>query len=82
MFTQQGERPRADRAGNDAVATELEAVMTQGHEYETMILEVLKRAVAEALERKRRLGQYAVVWRDGRVVCTGPDAPAAPAENE
>jgi hypothetical protein len=26
--------------------------MTQGHEYEAMILEVLRRAVAEALERK------------------------------
>jgi hypothetical protein len=51
--------------------------MTQGHEYEAKVLEVLKRAVAEALERKRRLGQYAVMWREGRVVCTGPDAPAA-----
>jgi hypothetical protein len=51
--------------------------MTQGHEYEAKVLEVLKRAVAEALERKRRLGHYVVVWRDGRVVCTGPDAPAA-----
>jgi hypothetical protein len=51
--------------------------MTQGREYEAMILDVLKRAVAEALERKRTLGQYAVFWRDGRVVCIGPDAPAA-----
>ena len=49
--------------------------MTQGHEYEAMILEVLRRAVAEALERKRKLGQYAVVWREGRVVCNGRDAP-------
>ncbi len=32
------------------------------------VLDGLKRAVASALERKRRLGQYAVVWRDGRVV--------------
>jgi len=40
-----------------------------------MVLDVLKRAVAEALERKRKLGQYAVIWREGRVVCTGPDAP-------
>ena len=51
--------------------------MTQGREYEAMILEVLKRAVAEALEHKRKWGQYAVVWRDGRVLCIGPDAPAA-----
>ena len=56
--------------------------MTQGHEYEAMVLEVLKRAVAEALERKRRLGQYAVMWRDGRVVCIGPDAPVASGKNE
>ena len=39
--------------------------MTEGYEHEAMILDVLKRAVAEALERKRKLGQYAVVWRDG-----------------
>ena len=51
--------------------------MMQGHEYEAKVLDVLKRAVAEALERKRNLGQYAVIWRDGRVVCIGPDAPAA-----
>jgi hypothetical protein len=24
--------------------------------------------LGNALERKRRLGQYAVIWRDGRVV--------------
>ena len=47
--------------------------MTEGHEHEAMVLDVLKRAVAEALERKRKLGQYAVIWREGRVVCTGPD---------
>jgi hypothetical protein len=30
-------------------------------------LEALQAAVREALERKRRLGQYAVVWRNGRI---------------
>jgi hypothetical protein len=49
--------------------------MTQGHE--EMILDALKRAVAQALKRKRKLGQYVVVWRDGRVLCIGPDAPDA-----
>ena len=39
------------------------------------ILESLRRAVAEALERKRRLHQYAVIWSDGGPVCVGPDAP-------
>ena len=38
-------------------------------------LKALQRAVDQALERKRRLGQYAVFWRDGRVVFDGPDAP-------
>jgi hypothetical protein len=55
-----------------------ETVMTEGHEHEAMVLDALKRAVAEALERKRKLGQYAVFWRDGRVVCIGPDAPVVP----
>ena len=50
--------------------------MTEACNYEATALDVLKRAVAEALERKRRLGQYAVVWREGRAVCIGPDAPA------
>ena len=39
------------------------------------ILESLRRAVANALERKRRLQQYAVIWMDGGPVCIGPDAP-------
>ena len=36
-------------------------------------LDVLRRAVTEALDRKRRLGQYAVIWRDGQVVRLEPD---------
>jgi hypothetical protein len=36
-------------------------------------LDILRLAVAEALERKRRLGQYAVIWRDGKVVRVEPD---------
>jgi hypothetical protein len=38
-------------------------------------LEALTRAVANALERKRRLGHYAVIWHDGKPVCIGEDAP-------
>jgi len=37
------------------------------------ILDSLTNAVAEALERKRRLGQYAVVWRDGQPVIIGKE---------
>ena len=39
------------------------------------ILEALRSAVAEELERKRRLGHYVVLWENGRVVLSGPDAP-------
>ncbi len=49
--------------------------MTRADDHEVVALDTLKRAVAEALERKRRLGQYAVVWRKGQAVCIGPDAP-------
>lgn len=31
------------------------------------ILETLRAAVAEVLDKKRRLEQYAVIWKDNRV---------------
>lgn len=37
------------------------------------MLEVLQQAVAEALDKKQRLGQYAVVWQDGAPVMVGGD---------
>ncbi len=43
-------------------------------------LDALRSAVAEALERKRRLGQYAVIWHDGRVVRIEPDDDEAGAQ--
>lgn len=39
------------------------------------ILEILRKVAADTLERKRRLGHYAIVWRDGRPVAIGEDAP-------
>ena len=39
------------------------------------ILDALRRAVAEALDREQRLGQYAVVWREGRPVIIGEELP-------
>lgn len=36
-------------------------------------LDALRTAVAEALERKRRLSQYAVIWENGRVVRLEPE---------
>ena len=40
-----------------------------------VILDALQKAVTQALEKKRRLGQYAVVWRDGKPMMIGEDAP-------
>ena len=37
--------------------------------------EVLKHVADKTLERKRRLGHYAVLWKDGKVVLEGEDAP-------
>ncbi len=36
-------------------------------------LAVLQQAVAEVLERKRRLGHYAVILHEGRIVKLMPD---------
>ncbi len=38
-------------------------------------LESLRRAVAHVLERKRRLGQYAVIRRNGKPAREGGEAP-------
>lgn len=38
-------------------------------------LDALRQAVGKALEKKRRLGQYAVTWQDGKPVVQGEDAP-------
>ena len=40
-----------------------------------VMLDSLQKAVTQALEKKRRLGQYAVVWRDGKAVMIGEHAP-------
>ncbi|WP_008317590.1 hypothetical protein [Leptolyngbya sp. PCC 6406] len=40
------------------------------------ILETLRQVAADTLERKRRLGHYAVIWRDGKPLIIGDDAPA------
>ena len=35
------------------------------------MLNSLRAAVTETLERKRRLGQYAVIWKDGKPELAG-----------
>ena len=39
------------------------------------ILETLKQVASKTLEKKRKLGHYAVVWRDGKAIAVGEDAP-------
>lgn len=39
-------------------------------------METLRHAVGKTLEKKRRLGQYAVTWKDGKPVVAGEDAPS------
>lgn len=40
------------------------------------MLECLRRTVTTTLERKRRLGQYAVLWKDNNPVAVGEDVPS------
>ena len=42
-----------------------------------VMLKALRAAVANTLERKQKLGQYAVIWQNGRPVKTGDGAPKA-----
>ncbi len=43
-----------------------------------LMLESLRKTAAATLERKRRLGHYAVIWKDGKIVLEGEDAPHNP----
>jgi hypothetical protein len=38
-------------------------------------LDALRQTVGNMLEKKLRLGQYAVTWQNGKPVVTGDDAP-------
>lgn len=46
------------------------------HETQAM-MECLREAVSEALDRKRRLGQYYAQWTPEGIQLIGPDAPRA-----
>lgn len=39
------------------------------------LLEALRQSVAKTLDKKQRLGHYAVTWQNGRPVVAGDDAP-------
>lgn len=55
--------------------------MNELSEDDELALAALRRAVAKALDRKRRLGHYAVFWRDGRPVRCEPEALSSPGEH-
>ena len=38
-----------------------------------IVLDTLQKAVSDALDKKRRLGQYAVVWKNGRPFITNEE---------
>lgn len=46
------------------------------------MLDSLKQAVTLALEKKKRLGQYAVIWENGKPVLIGEDVPQTPSYQE
>jgi len=39
------------------------------------MLDCLRQAVTKTLDRKRRLGHYAVLWSEGAPIAVGEDAP-------
>lgn len=41
-----------------------------------LLLDTLKTAVAHELEKKRRLGQYAIIWKNGKPVRVDSDSTA------
>ena len=52
-----------------------------------IMIDTLKQVAAETLDRKRRLGHYAVIWQDGKAIAIGEDAPvqrgeAKPSQSE
>ena len=53
----------------------MNTIQKQPSEKSQIILSSLKEAVANALEKKRKLGQYAVIWEDNKLVYRGEDGP-------
>jgi len=53
------------------------SLKTHPSEESQIALDALRTAVENALEKKRRLGQYAVVWKNGKPVRIDADAISA-----
>ncbi len=46
------------------------------------MLDSLKQAVTKELEKKKRLGHYAVLWENDKPLLIGEDAPQTPLDRE
>jgi len=46
----------------------------QPSEQSKIILNALNQAATNEIEKKRRLGQYVVLWENDAIVCKGEDA--------
>ncbi len=54
----------------------MQATLSQMSDETAKMLVVAQQAVAEAIERHRRLGESIVIWRDGQIVTlTGDEIP-------
>ena len=51
----------------------MQATQSQLSEETTKMLRLAQQAVAEAIERHRRLGESIVIWRDGQIVTLTAD---------
>jgi hypothetical protein len=49
--------------------------MTEFDKFIGSTQETLQEAVAATLDKKRRLGQYAVIYRDGKIIHMVPEPP-------
>ena len=60
----------------------MEPDMTEFDQYVKKIEESLHTSVAKALERKKKLGEYAVMWQDGKVVRILEQPPVSLSNND
>ena len=50
-------------------------IQKQPSKHSELVLNALKQAASNEIEKKRRLGQYVVIWENDAIVCKGEDAP-------
>jgi len=53
----------------------MNTVQKQPSKHSVLVLNALKQATSNEIEKKRRLGQYVVLWENDAIVYKGEDAP-------